>query len=59
MMDDIIGLGAGWLGAVLLVLLLVACTEQTPAKKGAPSDDGCVGYIIKPDGSKQCLGRGG
>jgi hypothetical protein len=42
-----------------IVLLLVACSEQAPEKKAQQTpDDNCVGYIIKPDGSKDCLERG-
>lgn len=44
---------------LLLILLLSACTEQAD-KKPPPPDDGCVGYVgyvIKPDGSKTCLGK--
>jgi uncharacterized membrane protein len=44
--------------ALAIVLLLAACSEQAPEKKAQAPDDNCVGYIIKPDGSKDCLERG-
>jgi hypothetical protein len=43
---------------LVLMILLAACSEQAPEPKKAAPDDGCVGYIIKPDGSKECVGRG-
>ena len=39
-----------------IVLLLAACSDPEPVKEAAP-DDGCVGYMIKPDGSKTCVGK--
>lgn len=41
--------------ALVLGSLLGGCTEESP--KNAAPDDGCVGYLIKPDGSKTCVGK--
>jgi hypothetical protein len=43
--------------AIMLLFLLAACTEPAVKREAAEPDDGCVGYMIKPDGSRTCVGK--
>jgi hypothetical protein len=40
---------------MLVVLVLSACAPEKQAEQKPRQDDGCVGYVVKPDGSRKCL----
>lgn len=41
---------------LFILVLLAGCAPEQPVQQKA-IDDGCVGYRIKPDGSKECMRR--
>lgn len=39
--------------ALIVLLLLVSCSEESKPKQ--ESSDGCMAYVIKPGGKKECM----
>jgi hypothetical protein len=42
---------------LLALLLLTACAPDKPVEKAEKPDDGCVAYLIRPNGNKDCMRR--
>ena len=48
-----------WRFILLAIALLAGCGDSAPPeKKQAAPDDNCVGYIIRPNGIRECMERG-
>ena len=42
---------------LIIFLILAGCSEEAAEQKQAPPADDCVGYLIRPNGDRDCVHR--